>query len=81
MGMPRLMLMPRYQYRHFQMADHQYLRKPDNDVFAFKVAFWCIPKRAELQINFGNLEGETLVNKQMLACNFIEKGLYSKRFA
>ena len=52
-------------------------------MFVFTVAFSSIPKKAKNQ--FWNLSLRKdfleLVNKQMLACKFIEKVLYSRRFA
>ena len=68
--------MPRFLYGRPSIA-----QKPDKDAFALTVALRSIPKRAELQINFGNLWVKPLVNKEMLAFNFTEKGLYSRRFA
>ena len=73
---------------HFNNGDtsgHQYLRKPDKGAFVFAVVFQSILKRATNQFRESERKrfpwNLTLVNKQILACKFIEKVLYSRRFA
>ena len=71
-------------FNNSHTSDYQLLRKPEKDALVFKVAFPSIPKRATNQFRKSlrkrfpwNL---ALVNNQMRACKFIEKGFHVRRF-
>ena len=71
------MRMLRVHFNNRYTSDHQWLRKPDKDVFIITVAFQSIPKRATNQFREAlrkrfpwNL---ALVNNQMLACKWLNK--------
>ena len=77
--------MLRVHFNNGYTRDHQKFKESDKEVFVFTVVFQSIPKRATNQPQESLRKRFpwylALVNKQMLACKFIEKDVYNRPFA